>query len=192
MSRAEGGGSFSEEDRLPRPEPALLETTLLLLGKILLCLAGLGSLVLIPFGLPGNVLVALLSLTGPLLLGLPWQDFWIIAGAAVVAEAVEFIASLGLARKTGASKTGLWGALFGGFAGAVMLTPLFPPLGTLFGGALGSFAGAALFEYQFAQRRGGESVKVGLGAFFGTLLGRMLKIWLGLFQVGWLAFALFA
>jgi len=168
----------------------LLEATLLIAGKILLSLLSLGSLALIPFGLPGNVVVAFLALLGPLM-GLPWQDFWIIAGAALVAEAVEFVASLGMAKKTGASRLGLWGAFFGGIGGAILLTPLFPPLGTLFGGAAGSFAGAALFEFQFAQRQGRESMKVGLGAFFGTLLGRMAKIWLGIFQVFWLVLALF-
>ncbi len=169
----------------------MLTATALFLGELLLCLAALGSLALIPFGLPGNVVVALLALLGPLL-GMPWADFWIIAGAALAAEAIEFLASLGVAKKTGASRTGLWGAFFGGIAGAILLTPLVPPLGTLFGGAAGSFAGAALFEYRFAQRQGRDSVKVGLGAFFGTLVGRMLKIWLGLFQVGWLAFALWS
>ncbi|MBC8328071.1 MAG: DUF456 domain-containing protein [Planctomycetes bacterium] len=167
----------------------MLESTLLLAGKTLLCLVSLGSLALIPFGLPGNVVVALLALLGPVL-GMPWQDFWIIAGAALVAEAVEFLASLGLAKKTGASRIGLWGAFFGGIVGAVALTPLVPPFGTLLGGAAGSFAGAALFEFQIAQRRSGESVRVGLGAFFGALIGRMLKIWLGLLQVAWLVLAL--
>ncbi|RMH00853.1 MAG: DUF456 family protein [Planctomycetota bacterium] len=164
---------------------------LLVAGKVLLCLVSLGGLALIPFGLPGNVVVAVLALLGPLL-GLPWSDFWIVAGAAAAAEAIEFVASLGLARRTGASRVGLWGAFFGGVGGAILLTPVVPPFGTIFGGAVGSFVGAALFEFQFARRGGGRSLQVGLGAFFGALLGRLAKIWIGLFQVGWLAFALFS
>jgi uncharacterized protein YqgC (DUF456 family) len=168
----------------------VLTASLLFLAELVLVLAATGSLVLIPLGLPGNLLVALLALVGPLLLELPWQDFWIIAGAAAVAEAVEFVASLGLAKKTGASRTGMWGAFLGGVAGALLLTPVLPLIGTLLGGAIGSFAGAALFEYRFSERAGNESLTVGMGAFFGTLLGRLLKLWLGLFQVAWLAFAL--
>lgn len=167
----------------------MLPAALLFLAKLFLVLLALGGLVLIPFGVPGNLFIAALALLGPLL-GLSWPDFWLIAGAAALAELLEFLTSLGVAKTTGASKVGLWGALLGGIAGAILLVPVLPPLGILFGGAAGSFAGAALFEFQFARRGSRTSLRVGAGAFFGTLLGRMAKIWLGVFQVVWLALSL--
>jgi len=173
------------------PTKHRMSVALLSLGRILLSLAALGAVALIPFGLPGNLLIALLAVAAPFL-GASWTDFWILAAAGAVAELAEFLSSLGIAKGTGAGRTGLWGAFLGGIAGAVLLTPVVPPLGTLFGAALGSFAGAALFEWRFSRRSGSRSLKIGFGAFLGTLLGRLLKLWLAVFQVVWLSLALWS
>lgn len=159
-------------------------------GSILLALggtflAGLGVL-LIPFGLPGNWLIAAVGLLGPAL-GLGWAPFGVLLAAAVVAEILELVLALKTAKKAGAGRSGQWGAFFGGILGAIFATPLIPIpiLGTLLGAAIGAFLGAVAFELTFAQRREGELVQIGVGAFLGILFGKGAKMAIGAFQVGY-------
>ena len=166
-----------------------MSAALIFLSKILIELFGLASLFLVLLGLPGLWVIVALSLALPWIGG-SWSDVGILFGAAALAEVLEFGASLGLARKSGAGKSGLAGAFVGGLAGAILGTSFLPPLGTLLGAALGSFGAAAISERMLAKRTHGESFKVGFGAFVGTVFGRVLKVWLGVFQVIWLAWAM--
>lgn len=166
-----------------------MTAVLLFLSKVLLELFGLAALFLVLLGLPGLWVIAVLGLALPWLGG-DWFDVGLLFAAAALAEAIEFGASLGIARKSGAGKSGLAGAFLGGFAGAIVGTPILPPLGTLIGAAVGSFGAAALSEHALAKRTRSDSLKIGLGAFVGTIFGRVLKVWLGVFQVVWLAWAL--
>ncbi len=160
-----------------------------LLIELGLSLAGLLSLGLVLFGLPGLWLMVVVGLGIPWLGG-EWLDVWILLGAAGLAELLEMGSSVGIVKKTGAGRQGMFGAFVGGFAGAIAMTPILPPLGTLLGAAIGAFGGAFLLEWWFGDRTAGESLKIGKGAMFGTLLGRVLKLWLGIFQLVWLLWAL--
>ena len=159
------------------------------LMRLGLCLAGWVSILLIPFGLPGNWLLVVCGL-GAVGLGLGWPAFGLLLAAAAFAEYVEFCTTLKYAKKSGAGTSGLWGAFLGAVAGAIAGTPIFPLIGTLLGAAVGAFAGAAIFEMIFGDRPTAEGLKVGKGAFFGALIGRVLKIGVGVFQAVWLTWVL--
>jgi uncharacterized protein len=146
---------------------------------------------LIPFGLPGNWLIALCGLAGPYL-GIGWWPFFVLLGLAGVAELLEFVTTMGYAKRAGASRAGSWGAFLGSIVGAIFFTGLIPiPIvGTLLGAAFGAFVCAALFEVGIAARHHREGIQVGWGAFFGTLVGKTLKIVVGAAQcVLWAAWA---
>lgn len=83
-------------------------------------------------------------------------------------------ASLG-ARRSGASKYGLWGALIGTFAGFVMN----PVLGII----LGPFAGAVLAELIFSRCGWGRALRVGLGTLLGFAYGSAIRFILALAMV---------
>jgi len=69
----------------------------------------------------------------------------------------------------------MFGAIVGGFVGAVWATPLFPFIGTIIGAFVGAFAGASLFEY-LGTKDLQKSLRVGFGAFLGSLGGKLTKM----------------
>lgn len=150
------------------------------LAKLGLSAGSFFGFMLIAFGLPGNWLIAACGLAFPAL-GLGWYPFFVLLGLALVAEILEFTSLLGQAKKSGASKSGSWGAFIGSIVGAIFFTGLIPIpiIGTLLGAAFGAFLGAAGFEIAFAARHRSEGIKVGWGAFLGTLLGKTLKMVIG-------------
>ncbi|MGB0953986.1 MAG: DUF456 domain-containing protein [Planctomycetota bacterium] len=155
----------------------------LLLALLGALMAGLGVL-LIPFGLPGNWLIAAVGLLGPAM-GLGWQPFLVLVAAAAVAEILELLLAVKTVKKAGAGRSGQWGAFLGGIIGAFVGTPLVPVpiLGTLLGSAAGAFFGAIVFEILFANRKEDELLGIGWGAFLGILFGKGAKMAIGAFQV---------
>jgi uncharacterized protein len=150
-----------------------------------LLFAGLGAF-LIPFGLPGNWMIAAVGLVGPLM-GLGWMPLLILTAAAAIAELLELLVATKVTKKAGAGKAGMWGCFVGGILGALFGTPLIPIpiLGTLLGSAAGALLGAILFEVLFARQETHKLMNIGMGAFFGVLLGKVLKMAIGGFQVAY-------
>ncbi len=93
----------------------------------------------------------------------------------IAVEAVEFFIGAAATGKFGGSRQAMFGAIVGGFLGAVWATSILPLVGTLFGAFAGAFAGAASFEY-LGSRDMEKSLRVGFGAFLGTLGGKLTKI----------------
>ncbi|MDP7061612.1 MAG: DUF456 domain-containing protein [Planctomycetota bacterium] len=145
--------------------------------------AGLGAF-LIPFGLPGTWMIAAVGLLGPAM-GLGWTPFLVMVAAAGVGEILELLTATKVTKKAGAGKAGMWGCLIGGFVGAIFATPLIPIpiIGTLLGSSFGALAGAILFEMVFATKQTHELMDIGVGAFLGVLIGKILKMAIGAFQV---------
>jgi len=79
------------------------------------------------------------------------------------------------AKKFGASKAGLWGAILGGVVG-VFINPLFGIL-------LGPFGGAVAAELLISRRRLMDALRVGIGTIVGVLGGSIFKLVLALFMV---------
>jgi len=145
------------------------------IGAALLVVVGLIGLVL-P-GIPG----ALLILAG-LILGAWAESFahvgpWTIAIFTLLAGltyAVDFWAAMFGAKKFGASKRAIIGALLGVIAGVFLGLP-----GVIFG----PFIGAVIGELS-AQRNLQQASRAGIGATIGLVLGAALKIALALAMIG--------
>jgi uncharacterized protein YqgC (DUF456 family) len=91
---------------------------------------------------------------------------WVVV-LALLAQLIDYLASVIGAQRFGASKEGIWGGVLGSIAGLVLL----PPFGFLPGALLGAM-GAELLN----GRRLVEAWRSGLGALLGTLGGILVKI----------------
>jgi len=142
---------------------------------------------LLILGLPGAwlaiALAVLIDLVDFLWLGAdegPTFSIGVLSVAVVLAglgELVEFAASALGARRMGASRRGIVGALVGSLAGAVVGTFLIPipVIGTLAGAVGGSFLGAILGETS-AGHSVEHSMRPATGAAIGRVLGTLGKV----------------
>jgi uncharacterized protein YqgC (DUF456 family) len=126
------------------------------------------------FGLPGTVLilidvVAYAVLTGFAQIG--FKVILILVLMAVVAELLDFGLGMAGAVRFGSSRGGMWAAVIGSLAGAIILTPFFLGLGALIGIFLGG--GVAVFTVEMLQRR---KLKPAFRASIGATLGRTAGI----------------
>jgi uncharacterized protein YqgC (DUF456 family) len=154
----------------------------------LLTLVNLGWLAAGVLGLPGNWLMVLSAA------GLAWwrhsagqppllSPATLVAAVVLAAagELVEFLAGAVGSRRAGGTRRGAIGALAGGLVGGVAGTFLIPVplLGALLGACAGACLGAAGLELT-GGRSWAASVNAGVGAGFGTLLGRGGKLAVGI------------
>ncbi len=152
--------------------------------------------VLVLVGLIGTVLPALPGLpvvfTGMLLaawaggfqqVGIP--VLVVLGVLTLLSLAVDFWATALGAKRVGASRKAMIGAMLGTFAGL-----FFGPIGLL----LGPFAGALAGELSHRRRLGssdlGDAARIGFGTWLGILFGIVLKLglafaMLGLFALDW-------
>jgi uncharacterized protein YqgC (DUF456 family) len=153
-----------------------MDTTLLLLIlAALLVLAGLAGLVL-P-ALPGPPL-----LFGGFLLAAWAEGFQyvrpltlaLLALLALLTYAVDFWATMFGAKKFGASRRAVIGALFGTVVGIFLGFP-----GILLGPSIGAVVGELSW-----RGRLGEATRAGIGATIGLVLGAALKLGLALSMIG--------
>ena len=97
----------------------------------------------------------------------------------LLAEGLEFLASVVGLKKGGGSRRGLWGSILGAFAGLFLFTPLFffvPFFGALLGALLGAFVGALLGEFSHERRTLRAALKPALWAALGRLAGTTGKV----------------
>ena len=155
------------------------------------------AVVMMVVGIAGTVLPALpgvpLVFAGMLLAA--WAgDFEQVGGWTVAVLAVLTLLSLGIdfmatalgAKRVGASRPALIGAVIGTFAGLAF---------GLVGVFIGPFVGALLGELVWLRGVGGQELgratKVGLGTWLGIVVGTVLKLGLAFMMVGLFAFAWF-
>lgn len=136
------------------------------------------GIVLIPFGIPGTFLIVAAAFV------YAWATDFVIMTIgfvglllllAVLIEVVEFFLGALTAGKYGSSRMGMIGSILGGFFGAIWGVPFFPPIGILIGAFLGAFVGATLFEFVVSKDMK-HSIRVGKGAFLGSVAGKLAKI----------------
>lgn len=161
-------------------------------------MAGLTVFILVLFlgilltvlGLPGTILIVFDVMTYALATGFAQIGFTVIlilVAMAIVAELLDFGLGMAGAIRFGSSRRGMWAALIGSLAGAILLTPFFLGLGTLIGIFLGG--SAAVFVTEMLQRR---KLKPAFRASIGAMLGRTAGIAVkGLLSVAMAAIALF-
>jgi uncharacterized protein len=143
------------------------------------------SAALIVAGLAGTVLPALpgtLFVLAGIVLGAWIDDFtrvgWgvltVVIVLAVLAWVLDYVAGLLGARKAGASRQALIGAVLGTVAGLFMglVGVLFMPL-----------VGAAIGEY-LAQRDHGRALKVGVATWLGIMAGMVSKVVIACMMIG--------
>ena len=158
-------------------------------------LLGLLCVVSTLLGLPG--LWGLLLLAGGVQLSDRWLradgshtfDAWTLVvalGLAIAAEVFEFSAGAAGAKKGGASRRGMLGAMVGGIVGAIVGAPFGLIVGAIVGSVLGSALGAIVMELTLPHQSLQSSLKPAQGAAVGRLRGLAgklavtLVIWIGL------------
>ncbi len=140
---------------------------LVILGFILVAAGIIGCVLPVVPG-PPLVYLAIILLS----IARKWEAFspafLIVMGCiALVVTAIDYVLPLFTAKKYGASKYGVWGAVAGMLIGAIF----FPPFGLL----IGAFLGAVGFELLFNEETK-QSMKAGFGGFIGVVLGIFIKL----------------
>lgn len=153
------------------------------LGWTLFAVAVLAGLILDLAGLFGNWVIlaaaaAAWAVSGFAHFGV--MTLALMAGIAVLGEALEFLFSGYGAKRFGGDKGTMGAAIVGCLAGAVMGTPVFPVIGSLAGACAGAFLGAALYDYLQRGRRVNDALRAGFGAALGRIGGLLAKFCCGL------------
>ncbi|HEX4682641.1 MAG TPA: DUF456 domain-containing protein [Gemmatimonadaceae bacterium] len=158
---------------------------------ILIAIAVLG-LVMIPFGLPGT-LVMFCGALGYYLLVPGGMSLFSLIGIGVLmalAEGLEWVLTARFTKRYGGSRRAGWGAIIGGMVGAFLGVPV-PVVGSIVGAFVGAFIGAFVFEW---SREGdhGVATRVAWGALLGRVTAAAMKIAIGFVIAVWMiAAALF-
>lgn len=154
---------------------------LALLVLIAFCLAGL---VLTPIGLPGTFVILAGAIVYNLIqwaMALSLLVLGVLLGIALVGEVLEYVLSVKLASRRGASNPAIWGAVIGGIIGAVVGTPL-PVVGSVVGLFVGVFLGAFLVELVL-QKDAARAMTSATGAFYGRVGAILTKSLLGVVMI---------
>ncbi len=162
----------------------------LLIG-VLFVLVGVACVVLTLLSLPGGWIMILIAAVIEIVETLYLPDgsnatfalwtFAAVLGIALVGEILEFMAGAAGAKRGGASKRGIWGALIGGIVGAIAGTPLIPipVVGSILGAAIGAAIGAIVGEMSITGLSVGsfrKSLKPATGAAAGRVAGTIAKL----------------
>jgi uncharacterized protein YqgC (DUF456 family) len=151
-------------------------TGLLFIGTLLIMLVGLAGVIL-PV-IPGIPLIWVSAFVYGLVTGfeeINWSILGILAILTGFTIVLDYVANLYGAKRMGASRWGIIGALFG------MLVGLFTA--GLIGLLIGSFAGAVLGEI-LVGKTGSHALKAGIGTFLGFLGGTLIKFIVGSIMIG--------
>lgn len=98
--------------------------------------------------------------------------------------AIDFWAAAHGAKRVGASRKALIGAVLGTFVGI-----FFGPIGLFVGPFAGALAGELLHGRGLGQQKLGQATKVGFGTWLGIVLGVVLKLTLAFAMIGLFAWA---
>ena len=102
----------------------------------------------------------------------------------LLSMAVDFWAAAMGAKRVGASRLALGGALLGTFAGI-----FFGPVGLFVGPFVGALGGELLHGRRLDQQGIGQAAQVGLGTWLGIVFGVALKLMLALAMLGLFAWS---
>lgn len=165
-----------------------------LAGRVAVLVFGAIALLLNALGIPGNWILLALA-TGYALLShldrVGWGTLGVLAGIALLAEALELVVGLLWTAKKGATKRGTLGAFLGGLVGAIALAGFTPPFGALLGAFAGTFAGAYLLEYT-GERSREAALRAGRAAFVGRVVAAGVKTMCGFWMWVVLAYRMLA
>jgi len=134
--------------------------------------------------LPGNILIFAGALVYGIFTEFEEVTLWVLAALASIsigAQVLDYVAGAYGAKRFGASKYGIWGAIIGGILGFIILN--------IVGLIVGVFLGAIVPEMLLGQNLR-EALRVGWGSLLGFLGGTLMKFVLGLVTIGIFLFAL--
>lgn len=139
---------------------------------LVLALILVGSLFLVPLGLPGTwVMIAAAMGYGYVVgEGIGFPTLMVIFALAIVGEVIEFTLAARYTRKYGGSRRAGWGAIIGGIIGAIVGVPI-PIIGSVIGAFAGAFLGALV-----AERTRGATTTDATRVATGALLGRAAAV----------------
>jgi uncharacterized protein YqgC (DUF456 family) len=159
------------------------------MALLALCGIILLGLLMIPFGLPGTLVIFCGAIGYTLLVpgSISWFTVGVIGAMMVFAEVLEWMLTARFTKRYGGSKRASWGAVIGGMIGAFLGVPI-PVVGSIIGAFAGAFIGAFVFEYSSGSGHG-TATKVAWGAFIGRVTAAALKVAIGLVMGAWLVFA---
>jgi len=152
------------------------------IGFFLLLAVGLIAII---FTLPGNFIIfggALLYAILTDFSKIGWRLLLTLGLMATASELFEYVLGVVGAKRWGASKWGIIGALIGAIIGSIVLAPLFFGIGAL----IGLFAGAFLGAYIVELMRGispDKAFRAGLGALVGRIGATFLKLVIGVTMI---------
>ena len=161
---------------------------------IVLYVVMLAGVAIIPFGVPGQFLIAGVAGIFALVAGpqvLSWWTVLGVLGLAVLAELMEATAGfLGASQAEGSFWSSV-GAVIGGLAGAIVGSMFFPLVGSLLGAFVGTFSGAFAVEYS-RTRALTQSGQVARGALIGRIIASVLKVFMATVMIAVITAALLA
>jgi hypothetical protein len=129
--------------------------------------------------LPGNLLIFGGALIYGISTGFEEVTLWVLAALGVIsigAQVLDYLAEAYGARRFGATKYGISGAIIGGVIGLMILN-----IGGL---VLGIFLGAIIPEIILAGRSVKGALKIGWGSLLGFFGGTLMKFILGMVSIG--------
>lgn len=140
---------------------------LIIIGFILLLVGFIGCVIPGIVGPPFSFLALIL-----LSVAKRWEPFspaflLIMAALTIAVTVLDYVVPAAGARKFGASKFGIWGAIIGMLIGLIFA----PPLGMI----IGAFVGAVVGELMVGKQSL-DALKAGWGVFVGVMLGILLKL----------------
>ncbi|HWE02179.1 MAG TPA: DUF456 domain-containing protein [Tepidisphaeraceae bacterium] len=150
----------------------------------LLAVALIAGLYINLLGAPGLWLMVVATIVYAIVTGGAYVALKTIGAAIVIAglaELVEFLVMGAGARKAGASRRGVWGAVIGSVVGGIFFAAIIPIpiIGSIFGVCFGAFVGAIVGEL-WGGTEVGASLRVGFGAAKGRLFGILTKLTFGI------------
>lgn len=143
--------------------------------EIFLLIIILAGVILLPFGVPGNFIGALIILLYGLFEKGNTFEFWhflLFLGLAILCEIIDYFSGIWGSKKFGASKNITFIAIVGMILGAILGSMILSVFGTILGLFIGLFAGVFIWERYIVKR----SIKNSLKAAYGAILGRTFAI----------------
>lgn len=143
----------------------------------------IAAMMLVGLGLSVFNSIGLFLIWGAMLVSGIYDGFdkvpvWIIVFFLLTSVLSVFIDNLTVmygAKKMGAGKWGIVGAVLGAIVGLIV--------GNIFGVLIGPFIGAALFEVIFEKKEFKPALKAGFGTFLGFITGVVIKFGLGVAMI---------
>ena len=155
-----------------------------IIALVVLIVFYLVGLVLTPLGLPGTFIILAGAVAYNLIqwaMALSLSALGFLLGIALIGEVLEYVLSVTLASRRGASNPAIWGAVIGGILGAIIGTPM-PIVGSVVGLFIGVFLGAFVVE-MVLQKDVTRALRSAIGAFYGRVGAIVTKSMLGVVMV---------